>query len=332
MNWTQLFECAEQMIDEVLVEARAQRQPLLLQPSTRSGSLLLLAVGCLWPFEVILDEKNLLQDEDSFRLDESKIPSRLLPAAAWIQSDAEAPRLGFRWEDWQLTLCTSGSTGEPKRIRKSGAGLLAEVHDLAELYQWTAQDAVLSLVSPLHIYGLLHSFLLPLYTRSTVEFVSFQEGPVDPACLQYQSYAGVIGVPATWSFVKDLLACKSLGTLVMSGAPFGESRRRELQALPQKPQSAWEILGSTETGGLGFRSLLQRDDSFRCLKSVRIFERDGRQWVESPYLQPETVWELADRLELQADGRFLHQGRSDRIFKYAGQRYALMEVEKSLSL
>jgi hypothetical protein len=172
---------------------------------------------------------------------------------------------------------------------------------------------------------------LPWFSRAAVEFVSFQDGPVDPLELKSSEYASVIAVPATWSFVKDLLACKTLGILVMSGAPFGDIRRQELQTLTQRPERALEILGSTETGGIGMRSLLTVDDCFRCLPSVRVLEEAGQQWVESPYLKPELRYLLADRLELKGDGSFIHQGRSDRIFKYAGQRYALAEVEKALS-
>jgi acyl-CoA synthetase (AMP-forming)/AMP-acid ligase II len=186
-------------------------------------------------------------------------------------------------------------------------------------------------VSPLHIYGLLHSFLLPWFSRTSVEFVNFQKGPVDITELASNRYAAVIAVPETWSFVKDLLNSRLLGTLVMSGAAFGTKRRSELQELTRKPERALEILGSTETGGIGMRSLLEPEDCFRCLPSVHVMEESSEQWVELPYVKPATRWLLADRLELQADGRFLHQGRRDRIFKYAGQRYALAEVEKALS-
>ncbi len=332
LNWSQLFARAEQVRDEVLMDAWGQKKTLLLQPSTRPGSLLLLAVAFLWPFEVILDEKNLLRDEDAFRLDESLIPAEWIPDSNVIHGDETAPAFWSRLEEWQLTLCTSGSTGEPKRIRKTGAGLLAEVRDLAGIYGWREKDRVLSLVSPLHIYGLLHSFLVPWYCRASVEFVSFQNGPVDPMALLKPHYAGVIAVPATWSFVKDLLACKTLDTLVMSGAPFGEKRWQELQRLSRKPKEAWEILGSTETGGIGIRSLLKGDDRFHCLPSVLITQGDDQTWVVSPYLDPEKKYLLADRLDLQEDGSFYHRGRSDRIFKYAGQRYALGEVEKALGI
>lgn len=331
LNWSQLFARAERIRDEVLREAWIAERPLLLQPSTRPGSLLLLAVGLLWPFGVVLDEKGLLKDESAFRLNESLIPVDLMPLSERIEADPLAPDFWSRFEEWQLTLCTSGSTGEPKRILKTGAGLLAEVRDLSGIYGWHEGDAVLSLVSPLHIYGLLHSFLLPWFSRASVEFVNFQNGPVDITELASNRYAAVIAVPATWSFVKDLLNSRSLGTLVMSGAPFGTKRRSELQELSHKPERALEILGSTETGGIGLRSLLEPEDCFRCLPSVRVMEESGEQWVESPYVKPAMRCLLADHLELKADGRFLHQGRSDRIFKYAGQRYALAEVEKALS-
>lgn len=331
LNWSQLFARAELMREGVLREAWKAERPLLLQPSTRPGSLLLLSVGFLWPFGVILDEKSLLKDDAAFRLDESLIPAELMPPSERIEADSSAPAFWSRLEEWHLTLCTSGSTGGPKRIQKTGAGLLAEVRDLAGIYGWAPGDDILSLVSPLHIYGLLHSFLLPWFSGASVEFVSFQKGPVDMMELASTRYAAVIAVPATWSFVKDLLNSRSVGTLVMSGAAFGVKRRSELQGLTMQPERAFEILGSTETGGIGMRSLLEPEDCFRCLPSVRVIEESGEQWVESPYVKPARRWKLADRIEIKADGRFLHQGRSDRIFKYAGQRYALAEVEKALS-
>jgi acyl-coenzyme A synthetase/AMP-(fatty) acid ligase len=68
---------------------------------------------------------------------------------------------------------------EPKRIPKTGAGLLAELRDLAGMCRWPEGDAVLSLVSPLHIQGLLRGFLLPWFSGASVEFVNVQKGPVE---------------------------------------------------------------------------------------------------------------------------------------------------------
>lgn len=329
ISWSELFIRAAEVVETKLIQERMQEKKLLLQPSTRPGSLLLLAIGLLWPHEVILDEKNILDDPEARRLCEDDLPQELLPPSALILADQDIERAGADLPGWRLILCTSGSTGEPKRIPKTGVGLLAEVQDLVPIYG--PQTQLLSLVSPLHIYGLLHSFLLPWTLNCAVEFINFAAGPVDPAELSASAYSAVIAVPATWSFVKDLLVCKSLGLLVMSGAPFGERRRQELLELPQKPNEALEILGSTETGGLGFRSLLENVDYFKPLPSVTIRERDGFQEVISPYLLPENRWALADRLELRDDGCFWHRGRMDRIFKYAGQRYALGEVELALS-
>jgi hypothetical protein len=111
LNWSQLFARAERIRDEVLREAWTAERPLLLQPSTRPGSLLLLAVGFLWPFGVVLDEKGLLKDE---------IPEDLMPLSEGIEADPLAPAFWSRFEEWQLTLCTSGSTGGTEAHSENG--------------------------------------------------------------------------------------------------------------------------------------------------------------------------------------------------------------------
>lgn len=76
-----------------------------------------------------------------------------------------APLSGARLlpEQCRLTLCTSGSSGEPKLIDKSLAQLANEVEALEHLWgQHLGQACVLGSVACQHIYGLLFRLLWPL--------------------------------------------------------------------------------------------------------------------------------------------------------------------------
>ncbi len=332
LTWKQLFERAESFVRTSLPALSADGRPLLLQPQTRGGSLWLLAIGLCSQRELILDEKRLWKGDPAkaLQLDEQHGPKEW-PETQIVIADEQSFVPSFVWKELRLYLCTSGSTGEPKMILKTGPGLWAELQDLACLYQIRPGQRILCLVSPLHIYGLLHGFLLPLSQQCSVQFVNFADGPVSLSSLHASIFELVIAVPATWSFVKDLMEHRLLHTLIMSGSAFGKIRQLELLARQNQLQSCLEILGSTETGGLGYRNLLIGESAFKAMPSVR-FAREGANYcVISPYLSPEKSFVLADQLEFLSDGRFLHQGRMDRIFKYAGQRFSLAELASALS-
>ena len=78
--------------------------------------------------------------------------------------DAEAlPAAALDPERCRLTLCTSGSSGEPKLIDKSLAQLANEVEALEHLWgEHLGQACVLGSVACQHIYGLLFRLLWPL--------------------------------------------------------------------------------------------------------------------------------------------------------------------------
>lgn len=244
-------------------------------------------------------------------------------------SPSEAPPLIL--EQLRVVFKTSGSSGQPKPIFKHAEGLLAEVEVLQRLYCLHAGQHVLGLVRPFHIYGFLHAFLLPLKARARVTLWPLtQHLPL--ASLPRADL--LISVPSQWSFVEALLRETPVHRLVSSGAPFGRDRAQRLKEHPQKPFESWEILGSTETGGMGYRRIDANEDhaQFELLDGVELDESgsDGT-WIRSPFIAPEKAAFTADRLELIDELSFRHLGRADRIFKYAGKRYSLPEIEDALS-
>ncbi|MCX6128549.1 MAG: AMP-binding protein [Proteobacteria bacterium] len=332
LNWDEFFTLSQRWAIELRSQLSSEIEEIILQPETRQGALLLLGLGLSLGLVLVLDEKRLLQADHNRQVcwDESILPESW---RSFLPSLGAAQRAGFSaWDLRSQTfiLCTSGSMGQPKLIPKYGRGLLAEIADLQCLYQLQREHGLVSLVSPLHIYGLLHSFLLPMQTGSRVIFAEFEAGLYHIPALKSESVDLLIAVPATWSLVKVILQQQAIATLVMSGAAFGESRQSELMQLDPAPERTYEILGSTETGGIAYRRLDQGACDFHLMPSVEIVPRAGAQLLFSSYIWPAQSCLLSDRLEQQSNGQYRHLGRADRIFKYSGQRYALAAIEQAL--
>ena len=58
--------------------------------------------------------------------------------------------------------------------------------------------------------------------------------------------------------------------------------------------------------------------------------KDDTLCVRSPHLDGEEWWETSDRAKALPDGRFLLQGRADRIAKIAEKRVSLVAMEEAL--
>ncbi len=168
---------------------------------------------------------------------------------------------------------TSGSQGEPRLVRHSWEHLVSEVALIGKhLNNWTI-ERVIGLVPSHHIYGFLWSILFPQMFGLPV----ITPGPVFTA---FQDRDLVIATPflvEQWR-VREILPPPS-ALILVSTAPFEPKTAGWLDA-NSRP---WvEIYGSTETGGIGFRS--STDRGFTLL--------DHWEWIEE-----------SGNLVLQKDGR-----------------------------
>ena len=68
----------------------------------------------------------------------------------------------------ELLLCSSGTTGLPKIVRRSRRSLDAVAQAMAEAIGHTPDDRVIAAVPLVHSYGLEHGLLAPLWAGSTV--------------------------------------------------------------------------------------------------------------------------------------------------------------------
>ena len=239
--------------------------------------------------------------------------------------------VGLDLDQCQLSLCTSGSSGEPKRIDKTLGQLANEVQALEAL--WGAdlgQACIIGSVATQHIYGLLFRVLWPLcagrpFVRKQLAFPE----DLQRASRECPTFAWVAS-PALLKRMGDNLDWPALSAvrLVFSsgGALPAEAARSLHQRLQQWPT---EILGSSETGGIAWR---QADEPWQPFADVELaLDSDGALLVSSPYMPPGHVEHTADAAQIAADGRFELQGRLDRIVKLEEKRISLPMLEQALS-
>lgn len=245
--------------------------------------------------------------------------------------DAEAlPAAALDPEHCRLTLCTSGSSGEPKLIDKSLAQLANEVEALERL--WGAnlgQATILGSVACQHIYGLLFRLLWPLCAGRPL----YRRALPFPEDLQQVSLSQTgfawIASPALLKRMGDNLDWPALSRVKQvfssGGALPGEAAESLHERLSQWPT---EIYGSSETGGIGWR---QGDTPWQPFPGVELsLDEAGALRIASPYLPAGHIEQSADAAEIGDDGRFVLRGRLDRIVKLEEKRISLPMLEQAL--
>ena len=230
----------------------------------------------------------------------------------------------------QLSVCTSGSSGEPKRIDKTLRQLANEVQALEAL--WGAdlgKACIISSVATQHIYGLLFRVLWPLcagrpFVRKQLAFPE----DLQRASREQASFAWVAS-PALLKRMGDNLDWPALSAVRRVFSSGGALPAEAAQRLQQRLQ-LWptEILGSSETGGIAWR---QADDLWQPFNGVELSQdSDSALLIASPYLPPGHTEHTADAARIAADGRFELLGRLDRIVKLEEKRISLPMLEHAL--
>lgn len=266
-----------------------------------------------------------------------------------------APRPGARFGslDPELPiaeLSTSGSTGPGKAVPKALRHLDREVEALESLFgpRFGADTRVFATVSHQHLYGLLIRLLWPLAAgRAFCAETFLHSEELFPRMRETSGFA----LATTPVHLRRMRADAELASLrprarviFSSGGPLDESVARDIaEALGHAPI---EIFGSTETGGVAWRSQDSAEEggAFRAFPDVELELAsdpgvEGQLVVRSPYAslglasaERDDVQEtlMGDRAELLGDGRFRVLGRADRIVKIGEKRLALPEMESAL--
>lgn len=258
------------------------------------------------------------------------LPGALQPAAqasATLQElDPEAAR---------LVIYTSGSSGQPLAIGKRLAQLQSEVEHLEAVFgaRLDAGGAPVlhATVSHQHIYGLLFLALWPLAAGRCVEVgkIEYPEQMVErlarESSVLVSSPAHLRRLPQTLDW---RAARAQLRAVFSSGGPLPPQSADAAHAL--LGQSPIEVYGSSETGGVAWRQRASDGEAWTPLPGVRWRITSEMLAVQSSHLESDAWWETSDRARALGDGRFVLQGRADRIVKIQEKRVSLAAMEQAL--
>jgi acyl-coenzyme A synthetase/AMP-(fatty) acid ligase len=285
---------------------------VVLPPNANPGTLRALAGS----FDLLVSDRE-IEDTDMLRLAASGAE------AAFAPLDPDRCRLEFH---------TSGSSGEPKRIPKTLALLDREIAVLEELWGSTIGDASVFGTAPhQHIFGLTFSVLWPLAAGrcfSAHTYLMWEEllPELTPRAVIVSSPAHLSRLAGLPPLPRDLHP----SMILTAGAPLPLSAACEaIEVFGVEPT---EIFGSTETGAVAVRATAGEPARWRPLPGIETFRSDeGLLRLRSPYVPGDGVFQLADRIELFADGSFEFKGRADRVVKVEGKRVSLPEMEQQIA-
>ena len=228
--------------------------------------------------------------------------------------------------DATITFFTSGSSGEPKVIRKLVSQLMLEASMLEQTFgnNIPATALVAGTVPANHIYGFLFRLLWPLSSgramyQPTVDYYETLQ------CIQQPYF--LVSSPAHLSRFENLqsLPLKPLH-ISSSGGPLALDTSNRIQR--ELGFAPIEVFGSTETGGIAWREGQQEQRPWQLFSGIKMRQNSaGCLAIQSPYVS-ETTWiETQDKIEVLDTTHFHLRGRADRIVKLAEKRVSLPEME-----
>jgi acyl-coenzyme A synthetase/AMP-(fatty) acid ligase len=232
---------------------------------------------------------------------------------------------------------TSGSTGESKCVPKTFVQLRLEVAALE--HEWGPQlgDAVMAGTVPhYHLYGLLFRILWPVLSGRAF-LTSMCLHPPALRAVVAQGRSAIVSSPAFLGRIGDcaeLPPAAGVAALFSSGAPLPDATAEKLAS--EWGRAAIEVYGSTETGGVAWRSWsgTRERAAWRPIQGVDIAVREetagDRLWVRSGCTWQGDWMPTGDLARSQADGRFVLLGRADDVVKFEDKRISLSEMRTRL--
>ncbi|MDX2471127.1 MAG: class I adenylate-forming enzyme family protein [SAR324 cluster bacterium] len=235
-----------------------------------------------------------------------------------------------------VSLFTSGSSGEPKEIKKKLKHINEEIKALETRFGPELHDSVVtSSVYAVHLYGLLFRLLWPLAAHRVFE----RETQLMP-----ESFVASCKATPNQCFISGPAILKRFcdfphfpsglkpNLVFSSGGPLAPKTSDQwLDLFGKRPI---EILGSTETGGIAEKHFTASTSFWQAFATVKIDQNKEKQLqVHSPFFaEPrDPFFIMGDAVEIIGDGQFQLKGRVDRTVKIEEKRINLVEMEQKLA-
>lgn len=235
-----------------------------------------------------------------------------------------------------VTVLTSGTTGDRKRFTRSLDQHLAEAEALQG--NWPLDDRLVvgSMVSHHHMYGLALGIFWPLAYGACL--LTTNQSPVPDFATLDNTVGRRLRLVASPTYLNRMEASLGLANfndnrgqtvaidcVFSAGAPL--DRDRAVVAARHWACPINEIYGSSETGAVATRRADQ-DGPWRALPGVKLKIEEGRLLLDAPYIARGLTrpFVSADRVVTEGDS-FRLLGRADRVVKVEGKRVSLQQVE-----
>lgn len=277
--------------------------------------------------------------------------------ASWLKNQVHKGKL----DDTAVVIFTSGSEKEPKAVELTHRNIASNVEAMAQAFNGTEQDIMLSVLPPFHVFGFTTTLWEPLYIgQSMVTYGNPLEFKTIARIIVEEKPTIVVGTPY---FLMGYLKQSQPGDfeslrLVIAGADRLPSWVRKAYQ-EQHGLDVIEGYGATETSPVISVNPLEANRPGSIGKplegvQVKIVDIDsgedlgtgqeGKIMVkgdlvmkgyygdmEETALRIENGWyETGDMGVLDEDGYLWHHGRLKRFVKIAGEMVSLPQIEGEL--
>ncbi|MEN0019968.1 MAG: AMP-binding protein [Planctomycetota bacterium] len=209
-------------------------------------------------------------------------------------------------EPTHIEFRTSGSTGTPKRVQHARAMLLDEAAWFAS--QFAGAQRVISLVPSHHMFGFVHTVLVP--QTLGVPVLDREFSPRSSVVRTLRAGDHIVATPFAWRQLLDSGLTFADG---VTGVSSGETIDDDtwLGLLDAGLDELTDIYGATETGALGVRT--QPCDAFTALNAQRARSA------------------AVDHLDWLGDDTFMVAARHDAAVQIGGVNVSIEHVRSVLS-
>lgn len=224
-----------------------------------------------------------------------------------------------------ITVTTSGSTGQPKACEHSWSNLVEEANEFARIFSKEYEvfpSRIVALVPSHHIYGFLFTVLLPNsidipVLRGFKAYSHVRNGGLKAGDI-------VVGFPELLTQLATEIPPLPPGVLFISSAGYcPPATLHQLYAMGAA--RAVEVYGSSETAGVGYRS--EPENHYRLLPRWHTDSSDPQYIIDR---QTGHTFALPDNVKWNNANEFQIEGRIDKAISIRGTNVFPLRISDCL--